>query len=118
MIKIKEDTKIFVSIDPIDARKSIDGLCCLVSEKFLENPQSGHLFLFFNKQKDKVKILYWDDIGFSLFYKRLEKHRFKVPKLSGLSHLEVSEVQLQGLLAGLDFMLMRNFSELNYSKYL
>jgi len=118
MIRLKEGIKIFVSAEPVDARKSIDGLTCLIPDKFNDNPQSGNLFLFFNKAKDKVKILYWDDIGFALHYKRLEKHRFAVPKLIGHSHLEITEIQLQGLLAGLDFMLMRKFTEINYSKFI
>jgi transposase len=118
MIRLKEGIKIFVSAEPVDARKSIDGLTCLIPEKFNDNPQSGNLFLFFNKAKDKVKILYWDDIGFALYYKRLEKHRFAVPKLTGHAHLEITEIQLQGLLAGLDFMLMRKFTEINYSKFI
>ena len=117
MISLKENTKIFVSTEPIDARKSIDSLACLVKSKFNDNPGSGNLFIFFNKTKDKVKILYWDDIGFVLYYKRLERHRFAAPKFLGETSLEISEVQLQGLLAGLDFMLMRQFKELNYSKY-
>lgn len=117
MIKLREGVKILVSTDPIDARKSIDSLSCLIPDKFCDNPQSGNLFLFFNKAKDKVKILYWDDTGFALYYKRMEKLKFAVPKLTGLTHLEITEVQLQGLLAGLDFMLMRKFTEINYSKY-
>jgi transposase len=118
MIRLKEGMKIFVSAEPVDARKSIDGLTCLIPDRFNDNPQSGNLFLFFNKAKDKVKILCWDDIGFVLYYKRLEKHRFAVPKLIGHSHLEITEIQLQGLLGGLDFMLMRKFTELNYSKFI
>ena len=117
MIKLKEGLKILVSTEPIDARKSIDGLTCLIPDRFCDNPQSGNLFIFFNKAKDKVKILYWDHLGFVLYYKRLEKHRFVVPRLPELSHLEITETQLQGLLAGLDFMLMRQFTELTYSKY-
>lgn len=117
MIRLKEGVKIYVSVDPVDARKSIDSLSCLIPDKFNENPQSGNLFLFFNKAKDKVKILYWDDIGFALYYKRLEKHRFAVPKLMGQSHIEITEVQLHGLLSGLDFTLMRRFTEISYSKY-
>lgn len=118
MLSLKEGTKIYVSVEPTDARKSIDSLACLVKDKFNDNPQSGNLFIFFNKSKDKVKLLYWDEIGFALLYKRLEKHRFAVPKLSGQSSLEITEVQLQGLLAGLDFTLMRRFTELTYSKYI
>jgi transposase len=118
MIQLKKRVKILVSTEPIDARKSIDGLSCLIPDKFCDNPQSGNLFIFFNKARDKVKILYWDNTGFILHYKRLEKHRFVVPKLSGLTHLEITEGQLYGLLAGLNFMLMRQFTEINYSKYL
>lgn len=118
MIQLNEGVKILVCTELIDARKSIDGLSCLVPEKFCDNPQSGNLFIFFNKARDKVKILYWDHLGFVLYYKRLENHRFVVPKLTGLSHLEITETQLFGLLSGLDFMLMRRFTEVNYSKYL
>lgn len=118
MIKLKEGIKILVSTEPIDARKSIDSLSCLIPDKFCDNPQSGNLFLFFNKAKDKVKILYWDNLGFVLYYKRLEKHRFAVPKLTDISCLEITEMQLYGLLSGLDFMLMRQFTDIQYSKYL
>jgi len=57
MLKLRENSKVYISIDPIDARKSIDSLMALVTEVFKDNPQSGHLFLFFNKLQDKVKIL-------------------------------------------------------------
>lgn len=117
MLKLREGVKVYVSIEPIDARKSIDSLSALVVEAFKHNPQSGNLFLFFNKSKDKVKILWWDNNGFILHYKRLEKHRFVVPKLEGLTQLEITETQLHGLLAGLDFSLMRHFPEINYHQY-
>lgn len=117
MLKLRDGVKIYVSVDPIDARKSIDSLAALVTDIFKENPQSGNLFLFFNKSRDKVKILWWDNNGFVLHYKRLEKHRFAVPKLSELTMLTISETQLHGLLAGLDFMLMRYFPEINYHQY-
>jgi transposase len=116
MLKINSDVKIFVSTNPIDARKSIDGLASLVQENNF-NLQSGHLFLFFNKARDKVKCVYWDRNGFVLHYKRLEKHKFVIPKLHPSTHLEITETQLQGLLAGLDFMLMAQFSEINYAQY-
>ncbi len=117
MLKLKEGIKVYVSTELIDARKSIDSLSARVIEVFEMNPQSGHLFIFFNKAKDKVKIIYWDNNGFVLHYKRLEKHRFVVPKLIGLERLEISQLQLHGLLAGLDFTLMKHFPELEYYKY-
>ena len=116
MLKFREEIKIYVSIKPIDARKSIDGLCALVMEYFSENPQCGNVFIFFNNKKDKVKILWWHSNDFSLYYKRLEKHRFVLPK-SVTETLEITQAQLHGLLAGLDFYLMRNFPEINYHQY-
>ncbi len=117
MLKLRDGTKVYVSIDLIDARKSIDSLSALVVDLFKCNPQSGHLFLFFNKAKDKVKLLWWDNNGFVLHYKRLEKHRFVLPKFLGSSQFEITETQLHGLLAGLDFTLMKHFPEINYYQY-
>jgi transposase len=117
MIKLREGIKVYVSTELIDARKSIDSLCTLVVDAFGSNPQSGHLFIFFNKARDKVKILWWDNTGFVLYYKRLEKHRFHVPKCLKAEHFEITETQFHGLLAGLDFMLMRQFPEINYYQY-
>jgi transposase len=117
MIKLRDEVKIYVSMQAIDARKSIDGLSFLVQDYLEENPQCGNLFIFFNKSRDKVKILWWDANGFVLHYKRLEKRRFVIPKLQGLNKLEISETQLHGLLAGLDFSLMRHFPEINYHQY-
>jgi hypothetical protein len=67
----------------IDMRKSIDSLSVLVSQEFNHDPLSGHVFIFFNRCRDKVKIIYWDKNGYALHYKRMEKHRFFVPNLSG-----------------------------------
>ena len=117
MLKLRDGLKILVGTEPIDARKSIDSLSSLVNEYFNDNPQSGNLFIFFNKSKDKVKILYWEHTGFVLHYKRLEKHRFKVPNRTNPSHFEITETQLHGLLAGLDFSLMRHYPEINYHQY-
>jgi transposase len=116
MLKFREEIKIYVSIQPIDARKSIDGLCALVVNHFSDNPQCGNVFIFFNKTKDKVKILWWHANGFVLYYKRLEKHRFVLPK-NIVEAFEITQAQLCGLLAGLDFSLMRNFPEINYHQY-
>jgi transposase len=72
--------------------------------------------VFRNKSADKVKLLYWDRNGFVVHYKRLEQGRFKWPRL-GESSFSLKQEQLEWLLAGLDFSLMSEFSELNYSKY-
>jgi len=117
VLKFNDDIKIFLSLSPIDARKSIDGLCAIVMDSFADTPQSGSLFIFFNKARDKVKIIWWDANGFILHYKRLEKRRFVLPKLNHLKAIELSQTQLHGLLAGLDYTLMRHFPEINYYQY-
>ena len=116
MLKIRSGVQIYVSVSAIDMRKSIDSLSVLVNQEFNDDPQSGHLFIFFNRQRDKVKVIYWDKNGYVLHYKRLERHHFVVPNLSGRTQLIITEMQLNGLLAGLDFELMGDFHELEYDK--
>lgn len=116
MLKVRSGIQIYVSIAPIDMRKSIDSLSVLVTQEFNQSPQSGHLYLFFNRSRDKVKVIYWDRNGFVLHYKRMEKHRFIVPSLIGQTQLMITDMQLNGLLAGLDFEIMGNFTEIEYDK--
>lgn len=97
-------------------RKSINGLSALVLSVFKKQPTSGHLFVFYNQYRDKIKILQWDRNGFILHYKRLEKGKFQFKKTAE-DVIELSSDQLSWLLAGLDFMLMNDFAELNYSSY-
>jgi transposase len=116
MLKIGRESQIYISLSPIDMRKSIDSLSALVVEEFQNDPQSGHLFVFHNRSRDKVKILYWNKNGFVLHYKRMEKHRFVIPKLNDRVQLAISETQLHGLLAGLNFEIIGEFDELDYDK--
>jgi len=67
---------VHLATEPVDMRKSINGLSVLVADHLELSPLSGSLFVFYNKARDKIKILYWDRNGFCLWYKRLEKHRF------------------------------------------
>jgi len=117
MLTLREGLKIFVSLTPVDMRKSIDGLNALVLDELKCAPQSGHLFLFYNKKKDKVKMVYWDRNGFVLHYKRLDRGRFKLSTSEKEDVIEIEEQQLQWLLAGLEFQLMQAFNELNYEYY-
>lgn len=88
---------------PIDFRKQIDGVVILVADHLNLNPTSGQLFLFRNRTQNKLKILWWDKNGFWLFYKRLEKGKFKFPKISE-NTLELSREQMVWLLSGLNFL--------------
>ena len=98
-------------------RKSINGLSALIEEVFEHSPQSTHLFLFYNKSRDKVKLIFWDKNGFVLYYKRLEKGKFKFNRTATDHTLEITEHQLHWLLAGLDFQLMQQFNTINDSHY-
>jgi len=97
-----EPPVIYLHRDVVDFRKSINGLIVVVEQQLELSPFMDGLFIFCNKNKDKLKILYWDKTGFALWYKRLEKQRFKWPKDSELSRLVLSEQQLQWLLGGYD----------------
>lgn len=96
-----EPPDMYLCAEHVDFRKSINGLAAFV-ECELELPVlSGALFVFCNKKRDKLKLLYWDSTGFALWYKRLDKHKFKWPKLT-FATLTLSEQQLQWLLSGYD----------------
>jgi transposase len=116
MLKLRLGIQIYVSLSPIDMRKAIDSLSILVAEQFNDNPQSGHLFIFFNRSRDKVKIIYWDRNGYVMHYKRMEKSRFVMPPARGVEQISITETQLNGLLAGLNFEIMGDFSEIDYDK--
>jgi len=72
MLNLPPSTKIFLCNESVDMRKSFDALSGLVQAHFGQNPLCGHLFVFFSKQRDRMKILFWDIDGFVLYYKRLE----------------------------------------------
>lgn len=96
------NTQIWFYRQPIDFRKQIDGIVYLVADTLHKDPTSGQLFVFRNKSADKLKMLYWDDQGFWLLYKRFEKSRFKFPGIID-DTMELSTQQLQWLLTGIDF---------------
>lgn len=88
---------------PINFRLQIDGLALLVSDRLQRDPTSGQLFVFRNRQANKLKLLWWDNHGFWLFYKRIEKGRFKFPTITEET-LELTRDQMLVLIAGLDFI--------------
>jgi len=77
------NTKIFLCREATDMRKSFDSLSALASSVLGENPLSGALFVFLNRHRNRVKILYWDRDGYVIFMKRLEKGTFAVPDGEG-----------------------------------
>src|ERR1700728_3846012 len=106
--------RIFVCTKPADMRKSFDGLSGMVQEFLEQDPLSGHLFLFFNKRRDRAKILLWDRDGFLLVYKRLEAGTLqsldstsRTEQLSGKAGLELSVTDLTLILSGIDLATAR-----------
>jgi len=94
-------TRIFAYRHPVDLRKSIDGLSSLVEGVLGEDPFSGALYVFVNRRRDKVKLLYWERNGFCIWYKRLERERFSWPTMTAAS-LPLNGQQLNWLLDGYD----------------
>lgn len=92
---------VYLACGSTDLRKSIDGLAVLVKEGFDLNPFSSSLFVFCNRQRDKLKILYWDHNGFWLYYRRLERGTFQWPAEGGSATFKISFRELRWLLDGL-----------------
>ena len=80
------DCKVFLCLEPVDMRKSYEGLSSLVQSILQQDPLSGHLFVFLNKKRNRVKILYWQLNGFCLWQKRLEKGKFHRPPSCWVFH--------------------------------
>ena len=97
-----EPTAVYLHRDPVDFRKQIDGLAAIVELTMKESLSSGTLFVFCSKQRNKLKLLYWDKTGFCLWYKRLEKDKFKWPKKHDSATIKLDEEQLHWLLRGVD----------------
>ncbi len=96
--------RIFVARESVDMRKGIDGLAGLVIDTIDQDPQSGHVFVFFNKHRNRVKSLVWDGSGYWLLVKRLEPGRFAIFDRVGASRtsFELSNTDLALLLDGVD----------------
>ena len=93
---------VYLCRDIVDFRKGINGLAVLVEDAMQRDPFSEQLFVFCNRKRDKIKILYWHNNGFWLFYRRLEKQRFWWPADGEQASIEITSRELSWLLEGLD----------------
>lgn len=101
MLTLVPNMRIYVHTRPTDMRKSFDGLCGLVRSVFQADPLDGSLFLFINRRRDRIKILWWDRDGLVLFYKRLEAGTFEMLQADDdAATLEIDATQLAMLLGG------------------
>jgi len=94
--------RVFLCTRPTDMRKSFDGLSGLVQECFGEGLLTGHLFLFLNRRRDRIKILYFDRDGLAIWYKRLESGSFEMPRTASGDGVELQPAQLAMILSGID----------------
>ena len=103
MLNWPATVRVFVCTVPTDMRKQFDGLHALITPTFGRDVLEGHLFLFFNRRRTQVKLLYWEPGGLALWTKRLEAGRYEMPaRDAGQGGLEVDAVELSLILGGVD----------------
>ena len=102
MLSHRRPSRILAWREPVDMRKSFDGLVGLVRGAMHEDPLSGDLFVFVNRRGNYLKLIYWDRTGFALFAKRLERGRFAIPGQDGTQNLSSAQLGLilDGILLG------------------
>jgi len=105
MLSVAAGTKVYLAAEPVDLRRGHDGLTALVRTRFGMDPLDGHLFVFVGRRVDRVKVLFWDRGGFVLYYKRLARGRFRMPKIpSGADRVVLDGTELAMLLGGFDLV--------------
>ena len=109
---------VYVCRDVVDFRKGIKSLSVLVEATLALDPFSEHLFVFCNRKRDKVKVLYWERNGFCLWQKALEQARFKWPRQAHDAGITLTGQQLNWLLDGYDIMRMKAHERLHYHSVL
>jgi transposase len=113
MIYLPSHVRVFLAPGSTDMRKAINTLSILVEDTLRLDTFSGHLFVFCNRGRTILKILYWDRNGFCLWQKRLEKHRFNWPQNKN-EVMEIGSMELRFILDGLDIMAIKPHEELKY----
>lgn len=109
---LDEVSTVYLHREAVDFRKAINGLVVIIEQSMQLSPYEDAVFVFCNRGRDKLKIVYWDRTGFCLWYKRLEQDRFKWPNKLNDTVLTLSSEQLKGLLRGLSVI---EHQKLHYS---
>ena len=103
MLTLASGVKVFLATEPVDLRRGHDGLCSLVKNVLGLDPFAGHLFVFIGRRGDRVKVLFWDRGGFVLYYKRLARGRFRMPRIAAdADRVTLDGTELAMLLGGFD----------------
>jgi transposase len=118
MFSVPVHTKIFLARIPVDMRKGFPGLSALTESVLRQDPLSGHLFVFYNRRRDRIKVLYWGGTGFWIGYHQLQKGRFQIPEPdSEETGLEISPTQLSMILGGVDLHSARQRPRFNLAEH-
>ena len=108
MLSFPPAVQIWLATTPTDLRKSFDTLAEVVRQHLQRDPFAGHVFVFRNKRRDRVKLLYWDEDGFVIVYKRLEQGTFPFPQpVAGQAGVTLRAAELAMLLDGVDWQQAR-----------
>jgi len=114
VIAIPRTVRVFLVTEPQDFRKSINGLSAVVEGHLERDPFTGHVYVFHNKIRKSLKILYWDHGGFCLLYKKLERGRFRVPNLHTTRRdTTLTSAEFTALLEGIDLARARRLPRWN-----
>jgi transposase len=104
MLMMPASVRIYVAAEPVDLRRGFDGLAAATRSLIGADPLSGHVFVFLNRRRDRIKLLVWDRTGYLVLYKRLERGTFRIamqPR-AGQRHVEMDAGELALLLEGVD----------------
>jgi transposase len=92
VLSLPPSVRLFVATQPVDGRKGADSLMMIVRDVFGHDPLGGHLFIFFSKRRDRVRVVYWDRNGFAMWSKRLQRGRYH-PSFSSDGKLAASAIE-------------------------
>lgn len=101
MLSLQDNRRYFLYQPPTDMRKSFDGLSGVVKQNMELNALNGDVFIFLNKRRNQLKLLCWDNDGFCVYHKRLEKGTFELPQAAGASSMTLTALQLRLILDGI-----------------
>ena len=110
MLSVSSQTRIFLAREPVDMRKSFHGLIGLTESVLAQDPLSGHLFVFINRRRDRIKLLYWGGTGFCIWYQQLEEGGYQLPDAATADEgkgIEITSAQLSLILNGIDLSSVR-----------
>jgi len=93
VLSLPPSVRLFVATQPVDGRKGADSLMVIVRDDFGHDPLGGHLFIFFSKRRDRVRVVYWDRNGFAMWSKRLERGCFRPSFAKDADKLAVSAIE-------------------------